>query len=271
MSDLPSDWRVRCRSGVECSHPLGLACRISVLSEPGGEPFAEKLALSSRAESRAQQRGALAQGEPTVRRSAPIACVRAPNASRVKRWRAHLFGALARAIEAPRIVYSQVGHFWRAQLGRFWRALKQQQLALLRQPAACGRTRRTRRDDRRVHRCDSARSPSGRGHDAAARQSRSARGSPTHAGERRRRAGAPGGYETHDRVRAGDRRPMDRGGAPASWRARVGDTQGSAARSSIGVRVFADRSSPARSMRPPSIASPLLHRASRGGMASVTS
>src|SRR3954467_7741843 len=89
MSDLPSDVLVRGRSGVECSHALGLACRISVLSEPGGEPFAEKLALSSRAESLAQQRGALAQGEPNVRRSARIGGARAPNASRVKRWRAH--------------------------------------------------------------------------------------------------------------------------------------------------------------------------------------
>src|SRR3954468_569413 len=91
MSGLPSDWLVRCRSGVECSHPLGIACRISVLSAPGGEPFAEKLALSSRAESLAQQRGALAQGEPNVRRSARISWVRAPNASRVKRWRAYFF------------------------------------------------------------------------------------------------------------------------------------------------------------------------------------
>src|SRR3954468_10735586 len=100
MSGLPSDLLVRCRSGVECSHPLGLACRISVLSEPGGEPFAEKLALSSRAESLAQQRGALAQGASNVRRSARIGWVRAPNASRVKRWRAHFFRALVRAIEA---------------------------------------------------------------------------------------------------------------------------------------------------------------------------
>src|SRR3954468_17181192 len=91
MSGLPSDLLVRCRSGVECSHPLGLACRISVLSEPGGEPLAEKLALSSRAEPLAQQRGALAQGEPNVRRSARIGGVCAPNASRVKRWCALFF------------------------------------------------------------------------------------------------------------------------------------------------------------------------------------
>ena len=125
MSDLPSDWLVRCRSGVECSHPLGIACRISVLREPGGEPFAEKLALSSCAPSLAQQRGALAQGEPNVRRSARIACV--ARAERVKgEAMVRVFFARwpGRSKLWSRIVHSQVGHFWRAQLGQILRALK---------------------------------------------------------------------------------------------------------------------------------------------------
>ena len=88
-----------------------LAWRFSVLSAPRGEPFAEKLALNSRSESLAQQRGTLAQEETNVRRSARIGVFPAPNASTAKRSRAHFFRALARAMELVAHRGMQVGPF----------------------------------------------------------------------------------------------------------------------------------------------------------------
>ena len=91
MSDLPGELPGRCCLRVEGCHALGLACRISFLSEPRGEPFAEKVAASSSANHLTRQRGALAQREANVRRSALIGVVCAPRASSAKRQRTHFF------------------------------------------------------------------------------------------------------------------------------------------------------------------------------------